>query len=137
MCSCSNGWRLEAWRRIAGGKCAGLDPSAEAIAAGRQLFPKLDLQTGTADHLPFARDSFDLRNVYRHRPGVYSYKMDYAALFAWNPAYTLISRSVFGAEGAAIDDPDARISVSVLRKDTRQAYPETPFRVSDGSRAEK
>jgi len=57
---CSNGWRLEAFRREFAASCVGIDPSREAISEGRSLFPALQLSTGTADSLPFADAAFDL-----------------------------------------------------------------------------
>ncbi|HET8747199.1 MAG TPA: class I SAM-dependent methyltransferase [Ramlibacter sp.] len=57
---CANGLNLERLRRDPGCTGSGIDPSAAAIEAGRQAFPALDLQVGTADQLPFADASFDL-----------------------------------------------------------------------------
>jgi SAM-dependent methyltransferase len=57
---CSNGLNLEALRRQAGCVGSGVDPSAEAVEAGKRDFPSLDLQRATADALPFADASFDL-----------------------------------------------------------------------------
>jgi len=57
---CANGLNLERLRRDPGCAGSGIDPSAGAIAAGRQAFPGLDLQVATADRLPFADASFDL-----------------------------------------------------------------------------
>lgn len=57
---CANGLNLERLRRTPGCSGSGIDPSASAIAAGREAFPELDLQVGAADALPFADASFDL-----------------------------------------------------------------------------
>src|SRR5205809_61585 len=57
---CANGWRLELFRSIYDATCVGIDPSAEAIAEGSATFPKIRLQRGTADSLPFDARSFDL-----------------------------------------------------------------------------
>lgn len=60
---CSDGARLERLRRLHGdgvGSYAGLDPSARAIAAGRERFPQVSLQVATADALPFHANSFDV-----------------------------------------------------------------------------
>lgn len=51
---CSDGWRL---RHFKGAKCAGIDPSAKAIATADS---GMDLRVGTADQLPFVDASFDL-----------------------------------------------------------------------------
>jgi SAM-dependent methyltransferase len=53
------------------------------------------------------------RNAYAHRPGMFSYKMDYATLWSWHPAYVPWSHEVMGPNPA---DPDQRLAVSVLRK---------------------
>jgi SAM-dependent methyltransferase len=64
------------------------------------------------------------RRVFAHAPGLFSYKLDYARLFTWNPHYTLVRQDVFGADDPAeLADPDARIAVSVLRKQRSGAYP--------------
>ena len=130
-----NGWRLacmaEEHPELV---CAGLEPSAEAVADGEERFGRVRLQQGTADDLPYAERSFDLvifgfclylcdredlfriaqetdrvldqvghiaildffcenprRTPYEHCERVFSYKMDYARMFLWNPGY----RSVY------------------------------------------
>lgn len=57
---CANGLNLETLRRQSGCVGSGIDPSAEAIDAGKREFPSLDLHRATADALPFADASFDL-----------------------------------------------------------------------------
>lgn len=65
------------------------------------------------------------RNSYSHSPGVYCYKMDYARMFLWDPAYTQVLQRVTTHTGmAAIADPNERIAVSVLRKGAETAYPD-------------
>lgn len=63
------------------------------------------------------------RNPYRHGDGLFSHKMDFSAMFAWNPCYRLVSRRVGPHPGAAADDDDARIAVTILRR-----LPELAFR---------
>lgn len=71
---------------------------------------------------------FPYRNMYEHTSGIYSYKMDYSKMFLWNPAYTLVSRSVFTHYGLTrIDEPNERLSVAILRKNSQYAYPDNPF----------
>jgi ubiquinone/menaquinone biosynthesis C-methylase UbiE len=71
---------------------------------------------------------FPYRNPYSHYPGVYCYKMQYANLFSWNPAYTTVWEKVFSHSGVAgLEDPDDRISVVVLKKGAADAYPTNPF----------
>lgn len=168
---CSNGHRLEALRRKFGAQCHGIDPSSRGIAEGKSHFPELQLQTGTADCLPGAEQSFDLvifgfclylcdrrdlfkiayeadrvlkedgfiavldfqppfayRNEYVHCPGISTYKMDYARLFSWNPAYSIVASSVFSHQGEnAPIDPNERVSATILRKNLAAAYPRNPF----------
>ena len=50
---------------------------------------------------------------YHHKPGILSYKMDYAHLWLGNPAYTLVARHYF---------PEAT-SVAILKKDIANAWP--------------
>ncbi|HEX2825296.1 MAG TPA: class I SAM-dependent methyltransferase [Burkholderiales bacterium] len=66
------------------------------------------------------RVSAPQKRVYRHHPGVWSYKMNYAGLWLANPAYTQIFDDTFEAEGTAI-------AVWLLRKDEAHAY-----RITDG-----
>jgi ubiquinone/menaquinone biosynthesis C-methylase UbiE len=71
---------------------------------------------------------FPYRKPYRHDRRITTYKMDYARLFSWNPAYTLLFQATYDHDGRPdISDVDARVSVSILTKDTRGAYPWDPF----------
>jgi SAM-dependent methyltransferase len=168
---CSNGWRLECLRREYGAECFGIEPSSEAVADAKALFPEVRVVKGTADELPAEDGEFDAvilgfflylcdrqdlfriacevdralsdpgylfvydffsptpyRNRYRHKEGLFSYKMDYSRLFDWNPAYTRIHHVVFAHPGAPdVDDPDWRLAVTVLRKCLKTAYPDNPF----------
>ena len=56
------------------------------------------------------------RNPYTHRPGVFTYKMDYAALWRWHPAYSIWRHEVTAAAGEDPADPDQRLAVTVLKK---------------------
>lgn len=77
-------------------------------------------------HPPFA-----YQNEYAHHPGMYSYKMDYSRLFSWNPNYSTVFQYVHDHKEFTIGaPPDDRISVTVLHKDSRQAYPVNPFKKS-------
>lgn len=55
------------------------------------------------------------KRVYHHCNNVYSYKMDYSALWLANPAYKLVTRMITGA----IDSE----SVSLLKKDIAGGWP--------------
>ena len=71
---------------------------------------------------------FAYRNRYSHYEGIFSYKMDYSQMFAWNPAYAEVSKIVFTHSGFTLRDvPDEKVAVVVLRKNHRQAYPIEPF----------
>lgn len=71
---------------------------------------------------------FPYRNPYSHQPGVFSYKMDHAGLWTWNPAWLEISREICdhgarSAPGTSTFAPDERIAVSVLKKLPSHAHP--------------
>ena len=54
---------------------------------------------------------------YHHRPGVYSYKMDYKRLFTWNPDYSIFAHRVTHHVGDVYtDDRQEWVETSVLRK---------------------
>jgi ubiquinone/menaquinone biosynthesis C-methylase UbiE len=168
---CSNGWRLEALRNIYGANCVGIDPSMQAIQEGMASYPNITLKQGTADQLPFDKDSFDLIifgfclylcdrddlftiareanrvlrnkgniiildfkspfpycNPYKHCANVFAYKMDYSNMFAWNPAYKIVSQITFDHQGKMQpDDVDESLSVVCLKKDNSTAYLMNPY----------
>ena len=167
---CGNGWRLHALANRYRADCCGIDPSEEAIKAGRPLFPRLSLVRGTADNIPYENNRFDLvifgfclylcdrkdlfkiayevdrvladggklaildfspsfpyRNPYSHYPGIFSYKMAYAGLFTWNPAYFPIYQHVFASPPENMEKVDERMSVVVLSKQMEGAYPDSPY----------
>lgn len=71
----------------------------------------------------------NLRNRYTHHESVYSYKMNYSKLFAWNPEYTIIYKKIFSHEkGNLFYSPNEAISVQILRKDLDNAYLTDPFK---------
>lgn len=71
---------------------------------------------------------FPYRNQYAYHAGLYSYKMDYAAMFTWNPAYTEVYKVIFTHTGYGLRDvPDERVATVVLRKNESFAYPVEPF----------
>lgn len=71
---------------------------------------------------------FPYKNKYKHYAGLYSYKMDYAKMFTWNPFYSCIFHQAF-AHGyeCGFDNLDDRIAVTVLQKNVCQGYPDNPF----------
>lgn len=164
---CSKGHRLNLLHSRFSSDCYGIDPSSKAIETGRETFPKLQLQTGTADTLAFPdgffntiifgfclylcdrKDLFKIayeadrcladeghivildfyppvpfKNSYSHVPGLFSYKMDYSRLFSWNPSYNPIHLTVTSHAGfARRNDPNEKLGISILNKDTKNAYP--------------
>lgn len=73
---------------------------------------------------------FPYRNRYAHQPGVFSYKLDHARLWSWNPEYVQVSQELLdhGARGRGEGRlaPDDRVAVTLLRKLPQFAYPEAP-----------
>ncbi len=167
---CSDGWRLELIRRRYGAECTGLEPSSEAVAKGRELYPALELHRGTAEQLPAPERFFDLvifgyclylcdrqdlfkvaaeadrvlcdggilaiydfhspvpyRNPFAHREGVYSYKMDYARMFTWNPVYRILHQEIGAHPDSDPTDPDNVIAVSILQRRVEGAFQGNPY----------
>jgi len=57
------------------------------------------------------------RREYHHKPGLFSYKMDYRRLFDWHPAYTCFSDELnHHGRREFTDDPQEWVATSVLRK---------------------
>ncbi|MEO0316123.1 MAG: hypothetical protein RI928_2579 [Pseudomonadota bacterium] len=58
-----------------------------------------------------------IKREYHHKPGVYSYKMDYRQLFSWHPAYTCLSHKVTcHGRNEFTDDAQEWVATSVMRK---------------------
>ena len=58
-----------------------------------------------------------LKREYHHRSGLFSHKMDYRAMFAWNPAYMNYSHKVRHNSNYSYTDVDTEwVATSVLRK---------------------
>lgn len=71
---------------------------------------------------------FPYRNEYKHRPGVSTFKMQYANLFTWNPDYTVVLEQVLNPRALpGLPTADDRVSVTVLLKSVHEAYPQSPF----------
>jgi len=76
------------------------------------------------------RPSFPYKNKYKYIEGVFSYKMDYTALFNWNPAYITVYNRLLPHEASlSIDNPDDRIALSILLKNIGSGYPDNPFKL--------
>ncbi len=58
-----------------------------------------------------------VRRPYHHRPGLWSFKMDYRTLFDWHPLYTCLSHQVLHhVDHTLTDDIQDWTAVSLLRK---------------------
>ena len=64
------------------------------------------------------------RRAYAHAPGLYSYKMDYAQMFLWNPAYRRVALRELTHPGGDPRRVEDRLAVSVLARDAAIAWPE-------------
>ena len=63
------------------------------------------------------------KNRYIHKKGLYSYKMDYARMFTWNPDYQLLTKNILNHNLIdPVDEKDDRIAISILRKSVGDAY---------------
>ncbi|WP_172600011.1 class I SAM-dependent methyltransferase [Sulfuricystis multivorans] len=163
---CADGSNLAALARQCGVRGCGVDPSRQAIEAGKRKYPMLDLRQGTAEALPFDEGRFKLvwfgfclylldrselmraiaeadrvcaeggfiaitdfdpvlpcRRPYHHRPGLFSWKMDYSRLFLANPAYVLVAKASYGHGAETFHpDPGERIATWLLHKSLAHAY---------------
>lgn len=72
---------------------------------------------------------FPYKNNYKYVEGVFSFKMNYASLFDWNPNYFTVYSKVLAHEASvSVDNPDERIVLSVLTKNISSGYPDNPFK---------
>jgi SAM-dependent methyltransferase len=61
-----------------------------------------------------------LKREYHHSPGLFSYKMDYRALFSWHPGYVVYAHDVrHHVTHGFTDDANEWIATSVLRKNLK------------------
>lgn len=74
------------------------------------------------------------RTRYAHHPDAFSFKMDYARLFSWNPLYRSVVHRTMSHPGApsgigttATSADDATIALNVLQRRPDLAYPERPL----------
>jgi len=56
---CSSGKRLNQIKKAFIADCWGIDPSSQAIEAGKKKYLEISLNVGTADSLPYVDNSFD------------------------------------------------------------------------------
>jgi len=67
------------------------------------------------------------KNRYAHYEGLYSYKMNYANLFLWNPAYILKYQKIFPHPPLKNGTVDDLVSVMIIEKHTAGAFPHNPY----------
>lgn len=65
------------------------------------------------DFLP----EYSYKNAYKHKEGIWSYKMDYSRLWLSHPGYKIIVSNLYGED-------DERTAVTILQKDYASAFPE-------------
>lgn len=64
------------------------------------------------------------KNPYAHLPNLFSYKMDHARLFDWNPIYKTIYHRVRSHKGPELPENwDAAVAVTLLKKDAEAGFP--------------
>ena len=76
---------------------------------------------------------FPYRNKYIHQEGIFSFKMDYASMFACNPQY-VVSKKIECSHTSTIFDtnPNERVGVTTLIKlPVDIAYPLEPFALTN------
>ena len=74
------------------------------------------------------RPPFAYKNGYAHKKGLFSYKMNYANMFSWNPAYNEVYFIVSSHAGISERDiPDQKVAVTILSKNEEFAYPTEPY----------
>jgi len=74
---------------------------------------------------------FPYKNIYTHKETIYSYKMNYAKLFSWNPAYNEIFNTIFSLSGFSKRSiPDEKVAVTILNKVEEFAYSNEPYKTN-------
>ena len=69
-----------------------------------------------------------VQTPYREIPGRYSYKMNYPAMFDWNPAYRPVYRELVPYPGSPSDHGGDGLAVTILQRDPKHAYRDGPIR---------
>lgn len=97
--------------------------------ADRELLPRIvaEADRSLADGGTLIIVDFDprypRRRQYRHRAGIWSFKMDYASLFLAFPAYSLVEKVPFTEDGDSwTADETERVAMTVLHKDLAAGY---------------
>ncbi|MDX7858826.1 class I SAM-dependent methyltransferase [Aeromonas caviae] len=90
---------------------------SDALLADRGLMTILDFNPPAGHY----------RNDYQHHANIFSYKMNYGELFGWHPGYHHLFEHVQHHDGGTELEPDALISVQILRKDARLLAAQNPY----------
>ena len=100
------------------------------LAGRRNLFQiaaDADRKLETGGHIAVFdfRAETPVRNAYAQREGVFSYKMDYAGMFDWNPQYSRIYSTFEDYHGGPFGDNEKEEleTTLLLKSDPGQAYP--------------
>lgn len=68
---------------------------------------------------------YPYKNKYSHCDGLYSFKFDHSKMFTWNPVYSLFATDITTHSKRELRaDIDERVGISLLYKQTKNAYPE-------------
>ncbi len=68
-----------------------------------------------------------LKGAYRHLPGIFSRKLDWAKMFTWHPAYRLLSRRYIEDIRPYSFHPHEGMAIDVLCKDHEEAFTPNPY----------
>ena len=77
--------------------------------------------------LDFCPPAGHYRNDYQHYANLFSYKMNYSSMFSWHPSYCRIYEHVTHHDGTNELEPDALVSVQLLKKDSQLLDAKNPY----------
>jgi ubiquinone/menaquinone biosynthesis C-methylase UbiE len=63
------------------------------------------------------------KNKYTHKEGLYSHKLEWQKMFSWNPAYSLLNRTLVVRDEKSLEE-DKRTAVDILCKNTDSGFAE-------------
>ncbi|MFM5696054.1 trans-aconitate 2-methyltransferase [Aeromonas veronii] len=67
------------------------------------------------------------RNDYQHHANLFSHKMNYSSMFSWHPSYCRVFEHVMHHDGTHELEPDALVSVQLLKKDSQLLDAKNPY----------
>lgn len=67
------------------------------------------------------------RNDYQHHANLFSHKMNYSSMFSWHPSYCRVFELVMHHDGTNELEPDALVSVQLLKKDSQLLDAKNPY----------